>query len=72
MLYFQRTKEYKTEEVTVLKKQLNRVLSLLLVFMMLLSMAACGQGNPTTGTPTQPAIPEPTLPKEEGTNQLTI
>ena len=55
-----------------MKKQLNRVLSLLLVFVMLLSMAACGPQNGTPTDPTQPTIPDPTLPKEEGTNQLTI
>lgn len=53
-----------------MKKQLNRVLSLLLVFVMLLSMAACGQGNPTTGTPTSPT--DPTPPKDNGTKTLTI
>ena len=60
-----------------MKNQRNRVLSLLLVFVMLLSMAACGQENPTSTpttptTPVEPTNPEPTLPKEEGTNQLTI
>ena len=53
-----------------MKKQLNRVLSLLLVFVMLLSIAACGQGNPTTGTPTSPT--DPTPPKDNGTKTLTI
>lgn len=56
-----------------MKKQLNRALSLLLVFVMLLTMAACGQGNPTTGTPTNPTNPtEPTNPKDEGPKTLTI
>lgn len=62
-----------------MKKQLKRVLSLLLAVMMLLSMAACTPADPAdssnTGTPTGTTAPAPTehtIPKEEGTNQLTI
>ena len=57
-----------------MKKRSTRVFSLLLILAMLLGMAACGQETPTTTptTPVEPTNPEPTLPKEEGTNQLTI
>ena len=68
-------------------KTFRRILSLLLALCMVLGMTACADpnttptepSNPATSAPTDPesqdpTVPggEPTLPKEDGTNQLTI
>ncbi len=82
MLYSYWLINAKYKEEMVLKKQMKRVFSLLLVAVMLLSMAACTPTDPTgstagsTGDPTGTTAPvikdEYFLPKEEGCNQLTI